>query len=178
MSRMDRRDLERALAHLDVLCPGPVELTLVGGAAVALLVPDTRVTFDLDAMAGPGLPGLLAALAEHDAADERPPLSTRSDAFELFLPPDWRERRIVHHLSGLRRLTVLTPAPEDLAVMKLFRFHAKDADDIARLSQRPGFDRERLRTAFETTLPGALGDPAWHRQSFQMIWERVFGPGR
>jgi len=77
-------------------------------------------------------------------------------------------------LPGLRFLRVLTPAAEDLAAMKVFRFHAKDAEDVVALAGTRGFDRERFRSAFFAALPAAIGSPSWHEQSFWMIWGRLY----
>ncbi len=93
--------------------------------------------------------------------------------FEQFLPEDWTERlRLV--FEGRRRLKVFVPSPEDLAVMKVYRMEAKDADDIAKLARLPGFDRARFLTGFVRTLPSSIGPSRRHAQSFALIWNDLF----
>lgn len=99
------------------------------------------------------------------------PLSARSDAFEAYLPPDWRER--LQGPAGLRlaRLRVRVPAAEDLACRKVFAFREKDRQDIDALASLDGFDFARFRASFEATLPAAIGgDQRHYAQSFVLIW--------
>jgi hypothetical protein len=101
-------------------------------------------------------------------------MSSRSDPFELHLPPDWRNRARRSGDFSTPLVSVLTPCPEDLASMKVFRLHAKDAEDIRALAATPGFDRSGFRKAFEMTLPFAIGRRTWHEQSFRMVWEALY----
>lgn len=170
MTLLDRKGLGTALRAIDAVLEEPADLILVGGAAVLLLTDGVRVTFDLDAMQSAGLERIARATAESPSL----PLNARSDPFEVFLPEDWRERLIGHTVEGVHRLRVYTPSPEDLAIMKVFRFGPKDADDIARLAGRRGFDRRSFRQRFIRVLRAAIGDPGWHAHSFEMVWNRLF----
>ena len=69
-------------------------------------------------------------------------------------------------------LKVFTPCPEDLAIMKLFRFVAKDVEDIQRLFALSSFDANLFRNRFYSVLPIAIGDPRWHAQSFVILWNK------
>jgi len=173
-TRLDRRGLLRRLRQVDRVLEGPVTLILVGGAAALLLVEKgrmTRMTLDLDAMAGPDDAALEHAIERLRRSGADLPLSARSDAFEAYLPPDWRERVVEPVGLRLRKLRVLVPAAEDLACMKVFSFREKDRQDIQALAKSPGFDLSRFRAAFEATLPAAVGgDPRHHAQSFVLAW--------
>ena len=170
MKRLDRSGLKKILRALDARLDGPANLTLVGGAAMLLLTTDVRVTYDVDAMDDDDLDRIEAAAADLAAVD----INTRSDAFEICLPEDWRDHLVRHALTGLTHLRVSTPRAEDLAVMKVFRFGPKDADDIARLARRPGFDRRRFLAGFRNAVRATIGEPSWHAHSFEMIWNRLF----
>jgi hypothetical protein len=166
--RLDRCQLLEILRAVDDDLREPASLLLVGGAAVLLLTQTTRVTLDVDLLASEGVERALE-VAERRATSV---FSLRSDAFEICLPEDWRDRLTWHDLR-LTHLTIGTPAPEDLAVMKVFRFLAKDADDIASLFHTPGFGHRAWRRRFIDTLPYVIGEPRWHAQSFVMIWNRL-----
>lgn len=170
MMRLDRKGLEVVLREMDARLETEADLILVGGAAVILLAEGPRVTSDLDAMWTDDLDQLENAAASISSIH----FSRRSDPFEICLPGDWRDRLVRHPIAGLSRLRVHSPAPEDLAVMKVFRFGPKDADDIARLASRPGFDRSRFRAGFENAVVATIGDPRWHAQSFEMLWNRLY----
>jgi hypothetical protein len=168
MLRLDRAKLLEILQAVDDELLEPANLVMVGGAAVLLLTETARVTMDVDLMGTEGIEHVIE-VAERQAIRV---FSLRSDAFEIFLPEDWRDRIRWHELP-FARLAVGTPAPEDLAVMKVFRFLAKDTDDIASLFRSPGFDREAWKSRFIATFPFAIGEPRWHAQSFSMIWSRL-----
>jgi len=152
-----------------------VELIVVGGSAVLVLAPDSEATRDLDVLWSDGLRLLSERLGEEkwSALKAELRLSTRSDPFEIRLPPEWRERALRAKEFSSDKLSVFTPVPEDLAVMKLFRFHSKDAEDIRRLAAGR-FDPSEFKKSFVATLPFAIGDPRWHAQSFVMLWNNLY----
>jgi hypothetical protein len=142
---------------------------------VVALVPDSEATRDIDLLWTDSLRSLVERLGrpEWDRLATGIALSLRADIFEMNLPEDWqsRARRISDLCFG--NLAVFTPAPEDLAVMKMFRFNAKDAQDIQRLAA-VDFDRERFKGSFLAVLPYAIGSRGWHAQSFEMLWNRLW----
>lgn len=172
MKWLGRRRLAAILQSVDAQLDRPTRLVLVGGAAVLLLTTEERVTYDIDAMYDDDFGRVAVAAKAVPALD----INARSDPFEICLPEDWRDRLVQHAQSSLSLLRVFTPAAEDLAVMKVFRFAPKDADDIARLAAQPGFDRQRFRAGFENAVRATIGEPRWHAQSFEMIWSRLY-PG-
>jgi len=172
---IDKTVLRLILLRLESAAEADTELILVGGAAILVLVPHAEVTRDLDCLWTDGLQRLSRHLGDErwSALRKELHLSTRSDPFEVYLPPDWNDRARRSEGFSVGRLSVYTPAPEDLAVMKLFRFRAKDAQDIQRLAAAD-FEPAAFKAAFLATLPFAIGDPRWHAQSFAMLWNSLY----
>jgi hypothetical protein len=172
---IDRDGLRDTLARVDSHLASPVDLLLVGGAAMLALCEDAQATRDLDAFPGPGLAAFRRGLAEAVQRGALAPLdlNDRSRMFESLLPEGWEERVRVCGQLSTRRIRLCTPSPEDLAVMKVFRYRAKDAEDIARLAALPDFDFPAFRRGFELVLPIATGDPRYHAQSFCLAWNAL-----
>jgi hypothetical protein len=171
---ISRDDLAAALARADGRLEEPAELLLVGGAALLVLCPDAVATKDLDAFPTESLGRIAQALAGAARETGAIDIDTASRGFEIYLPDDWQERLRTSAELSTRMIRVLTPAPEDLAVMKVFRFAAKDAEDIARLAGLAEFDREAFLRRFLAVLPAAVGEPRWHSQSFTLIWNALY----
>jgi hypothetical protein len=175
LPRLITRDgLKLLLAQLDALVDQPVELLLVGGAAVLVHSPAGVATRDLDAIPTASHAVLVAALARHPTAATTVDLSTASAGFEACLPDDWLDRVQRSEEFSTLRIAVLVPSPEDLAVMKLFRYVAKDAEDIARLAALQAFDPTAFRQRFLHTLATAIGEPRRHAQSFCLLWNELY----
>jgi len=171
-----RAELKRFLEKADRNLREPVDFLLVGGAAVLVLCPQGTATRDIDAMPTEGLPLLMEAIGRINQSRRGAPLdvNTRCDPYEVHFPEEWREHLLLSMEFSTERIRVFTPCPEDLAVAKIFRLHAKDADDIMLLSELPGFDRKRFLCGFIDVLPGAIGDRSWHVQSFLMVHRRLY----
>ena len=173
---IDRKALRTYLKQVDDHLTEPVELILIGGAAVLILCENARATHDLDVMPEKGMQQLQRAVNEltRQQKASRIDINTRADPFETCFPPDWRSRLVSVSAFTFKNLKVLVPTPEDLAVSKVFRFFAKDVEDINRLASLPGFDRDIFLSAFRETLSGAVGDARWYAQSFRMLWEHLY----
>ncbi len=173
MRLVDRKILRDLLKQVDARLQSETELLLVGGSAVLVLCEDAAATKDLDAFPTESLGRLLGAVSSGDFS-KSVDVNTSSAAFESYLPEDWQSR-IVHSVefSG-RYLQVFTPCPEDLAVMKVFRYLAKDAEDIERLPGLERFNPQIFKERFLYLLPVAIGRPTWHAQSFAMIWNHLY----
>jgi hypothetical protein len=171
------REIKAFLRALDRSSPAPgVELTLIGGAAVALLCEDgERQTDDIDTLASDALERAMRV-----GAQQVPPVNVnaRGDMFDNYLPEDWesRRRQVFPFAPGSHRLRVFVPCPEDLAVMKVFRFLSKDQDDLCRLARLPTFDRNRFQASFLSVLPVSIGDKRRDAQSFAQAWNALFDP--
>ncbi len=173
---LTREDIRRLVLGVGPLLPRPVHILVVGGAAVLALCPEGSATRDIDAMRTEDIDVFLDAVRKWSSGEgsRRIDVNTRSDAFEVYFPEDWRERVSVVDDLSTPMVQVLVPSPEDLAIAKVFRFGAKDADDIALLAALPGFDRQRFREGFLNVLPVAIGNKRWHAQSFAMAWNRLW----
>ena len=175
MPQLITRDgLKVLLAQLDRLVDAPVELLLVGGAAVLVHSTEGVATKDLDAFPTESLWRLQDALEAHSEEAPNVDLNTTSAGFETYLPQAWEERIQLSDEFSTQRIRVFTPSPEDLAVMKLFRYVAKDAEDIARLASGASFDPAAFRSRFLSTLPVAIGQPRVHAQSFALVWNALY----
>ena len=175
MPQLITRDgLKVLLAQLNALVDEPVELLLVGGAAVLVHSTEGVATKDLDAFPTESLRILQAALEAHSQAAPAVDLNTTSTGFESYLPEGWEGRVQLSDEFSTQRISVFTPSPEDLAVMKLFRYVAKDAEDIARLAAISAFDPAAFRSRFLSTLPVAIGQPRVHAQSFSLMWNALY----
>jgi len=169
------KDLKAFLMALDRRIPPPGrDIVLIGGAAVTLLcADDERQTDDIDTLAGEAL-----ELVMQIGAQQNPPINinARADMFDNYLPEDWesRRRQVFPFSRGTHHLRVFVPCPEDLAVMKVFRFLSKDQDDLYRLAQLPGFDRSLFLKSFLSVLRFSVGDPRRDALSFSQTWNALF----
>ena len=175
MPLIDRVALLITLRQLESWAESELQVVLVGGSAVVALVRDAEATRDVDMLWTDEMRALVERLgpAKWEALAAKLALSLRADPFEVHLPDDWRTRAVRHEDLSVGELSVFTPSLEDLAVMKLLRFNAKDAQDIRRLAEVP-FNRDLFRTLFLRVLPYAIGDLWWHAQSFEMLWNRLY----
>jgi hypothetical protein len=172
MRLIDRLELRNRLHRLNAALNHSLDMIIVGGAAVVGLVDDAEATSDIDLIRTIDLDDLGNSLEGQEVLDLARDLgiSTASDAFEIHLPESWLERRQELVELGGNHLRVFVPCPEDLAAMKLFRFHAKDAADIEKLSSLPDFDPFLFRSSFLASLAAAIGHSRLHAQSFVMVW--------
>ena len=171
---ISRDDLKYLLVRLDRVVSEPAELILVGGSAVLVLCPRAVATKDLDAFPTDSLHHLSKALKKIRTQGGVIDLNTASAAFETYLPDDWQSRIMVSAEFSTNNIRVFTPAAEDLAVMKVFRYVAKDAEDIVRLADLGNFREEDFRSRFLEVLPVAIGDTRRHAQSFCLAWNALY----
>jgi hypothetical protein len=170
-------DLRLAVSQIDRAADGqPVDLVVVGGCGVLALAGQGDATRDIDALKTPGLLALQRHLgdARWSGLCQELELNTNADIFLGHLPQDWEDRLVKHPSLSVGSVSVATPGPEDLAVMKVFRLQSKDASDIMLLAGLPGFAPGLFRRLFKEVLPVAIGSDTWHRQSFCMVWNRLF----
>ncbi len=166
------RLLKGAAEHLEE----KVDILIVGGGAVLAWCPDGSATKDIDAMKTDGIATFIDAVDRWCAVRGEGPVdvNTGADPYEVFFPEDWRDNVRLSKELSTGPLRVFLPRPEDLAVAKVFRFHAKDAMDIGRLSDLAFFDREVFMAGFLNVLPVALGNAREHALSFAQVWNRLY----
>lgn len=153
-----------------------IDVILVGGGAVLALCPDGTATKDIDAMRTEGIDAFIDAVNRWCGTHGEEPVdvNTRADPFEVFFPEDWRENIQLSKELSTPVLRIYVPRPEDLAVAKVFRFVAKDAEDIKRLASLPEFENTRFMDGFMNVLPVAIGNPREHALSFVLAWNRLY----
>ena len=168
--------LSRLLEGAAEILDREVDIIIVGGSAVLAWCPDGTATRDIDALRTEGIDVFIEAMREWCLAHDEEPVdvNTSADPFEVFFPEDWRDDMRTSDALSTGPLRVHLPRPEDLAVAKVFRFVAKDAEDIVRLSALASFDRKVMMSGFLNVLPVAIGNPRDHAQSFAMAWNRLY----
>ncbi len=176
MTLISRDDLKQVLADLDAHLSERTELLLVGGSALLVLSQNAIATRDLDAFPTDSYPEILRAFQEMKSGDKTYfiDINTQSASFESYMPENWQERIQFSEEFSTNNIRVFTPSAEDISVMKVFRFVAKDAEDIKRLAALRCFSREKFLEGFLKVLPAAVGEPRWHAQSFSLIWNRLY----
>lgn len=123
----------------------PVQLILIGGAAVFLCGSANRVTEDIDILASPD-----EIEAFKRAGILKPPIQVVADSF-LCLHPDYRRACIyVRELSFPPKIKVYRLSPLDLAISKLSRFQQVDVDDIRAIVERWQITRKRFVQRYAT----------------------------
>lgn len=164
MKRYDVAAIRRALAELDDKLERATELTLIGGAAVALLLDDRDlVTKDIDGFA---MSRALLRLARD--------LSIAIDPASIAdLPWNFEDRRV-----GVLRLTFLdvrVPEPHDLLLSKIMRWSPGDEDHVRRLHARRPLDLDLLIDRYRTEMTHVVGDPRRIRSHFLDCIDTLFG---
>jgi len=169
------KEIRDFIRTLDRAIPDPgTDITLIGGAAVAILcADDERQTDDIDTLAGEALEIAMQVGAQQNPAVN---INARGSMFDNCLPEDWesRRRQVFPFSPGSHHLRVFVPCPEDLAVMKVFRFLSKDQDDLYRLAQLPDFDRNLFQRSFLSVLRFSVGDQRRDALSFVQAWNALF----
>lgn len=164
MKRYGVDELRAALAALDARLDAPATVTLIGGAAVALVLDDRDlVTKDITRSAS-------------RARCAPPPGASRSRS----TPPRSRscrgtfeDRRLV--LLRHRFLEVLVPEAHDLALSKAVRWSEGDEDHVRRLHAHAPLRFDTLVERYATEMGHAVGDPRRRRASFLDCIEALFG---
>lgn len=138
---MDKSDLMKRIEELaDDLEPyaiggSKLELIIVGGAALMLqdLVRESRVTEDIDVLQAP-----FEALPFMNDLD----MNNAVSPFLFKMPSGWRGRLSQVEVES-DVLTVKTPSPADLVIMKLQAGRSRDISDVKdMLEARPSLRRE------------------------------------
>jgi hypothetical protein len=170
VERLSREDIERALGSLAAELSGtaqPVELLLVGGAALVLVYGARQTTRDVDAF--PSDPAAAAALR---AAAGRV-------ADSLGLPEDWLNDGAKGYVHGMTRgetvlstpaLVVRTLAPQQLLAMKLSAWRDDvDIEDARLLLAKLAGDHDTVWRMVETHLVPGRELKALY--AFEDLWE-------
>lgn len=169
LRRYDHRDIERALRALDSVCPAPLRLVLIGGAAVALHTRTPSGTHDIDHLPDVSVDDLVA----------------RCKAKRIQLPPiaasavcdhPWNaEDRIERVVPELRRLRVFLLEPHDLTLSKIIRWHAGDEEDVVELHEAKPLSARILVDRYSTEMSHVMGDPRRIARNFIECIDRLFG---
>jgi hypothetical protein len=129
---MDRQELVETLQALDAELSSPLELVLVGGAAMILHYGARRATRDVDVLVIRGEPSELRRAAASVAEKTELPADWINDAVKGFadiLPRDFDERLILMDipLNNLRAYVLGRP---EQAAMKIVALREQDLEDL------------------------------------------------
>ena len=168
--RFGREHLEKLFLRIDAELASPAEMLVIGGAAVALQIPQPHLTSDLDLWERCG-PALREAIDRAIADDPDPPdidVVTIGQA-----PYDFHDRIWKLEIAGLQRLTVMLPDRHDLSILKLTRCAEHDIAAIEALHRALPMQEATLIQRFIET--DTFGHRRFHELALLDILERLFG---
>jgi hypothetical protein len=170
MRRYSREQIELFLRAVDKALKQRADIVIIGGSAIALRFEAAHVSPDLDLDRRP-LPELQSAIAE---AKRTTGLDVPVETVGvLFAPDGYEERLVALPLEGLRQLTVWTPEPHDLAMMKIARGYEHDLAAVAEIHAGVPLSLETLIERFEGTW--TTGPRRSFGLNFLAAVERLFG---
>jgi len=129
---MDRDDLIELLRQVDASLESPIEIVVVGGAAMILHFGAERATRDIDAIVLRGAAVELRAAARAVARVrdlDEDWLNDGVKGYSGILPPDFATRLTALRL-GLSKLTVYALGRPDQAAMKIVALREQDLEDL------------------------------------------------
>jgi hypothetical protein len=173
ISRFGTARILAFLRELDVELEHPVQITIVGGAAIGLFYDPTYTTVDIDVHHSRD-ESFWQAVARASARVADPiPIQIPG---VLEAPYDWEDRRETKVIPGLHCLAVLIPERHDLALMKTTRGSTHDLDAVESMHRLAAFDLETLvERYYDTRLQKKTGNEADFRTSFVVLIDRLFG---
>lgn len=164
MRRYNLDEVKAALSELDAKLDKPTAMTLIGGAAVAMILDDhDLVTKDIDAF---GASRSLLKLARTLPIPFDP-------AAIADLPWNFEDRCAV--ALQLQHLEVSVPNAHDLTLSKIARWSQSDENHVLLLHARQLLDYETLIVRYRTEMTHAVGDPRRLRFQFLQCVDTVFG---
>lgn len=169
---MDRLELIAALRDLDRELSAPVDLVIVGGAAMILHFGAGRATRDVDVLAVGGDADMLWRAVRSVATARELPEDWVSDAAKGFgsvLPPDFRAR--VERLDiGCDRLRLFVLGWPDQVALKIIALREQDLEDLDLLLPRMTDADIRVLAAIMEHV--AMFRPDWAQRIRYFLEER------
>jgi hypothetical protein len=165
-------ELKQFLLEIDRELETPVDIIVIGGAAMALAHRSTRATKDIDLWSTTALPGSFRSAVERVRIRTgiRIPIGETPEAE----PPEAFEDRIKPYpLEGATTLRVFVPERHDLVMMKAARGEAADLDAILDMHRDQPLDLRILVERFAEMVP--VGPPERFRLRFLSMVAAVFG---
>ncbi|MFQ5614655.1 MAG: DUF6036 family nucleotidyltransferase [Anaerolineae bacterium] len=165
---MDKRELIGVLQELDRRLRSPVDVVLVGGAAMILHFEARRATRDIDVLVLRGNLAELRAAAKTVAAQRDLPENWLNDAVKGFadvLPPDF-----YHRLTPLaftfRQLRLYALGRPEQAAMKIVALREQDLEDLELLLPPMSVEERQVLVAIMHHLSQVRPDWAQKLQYF------------
>jgi hypothetical protein len=175
-------ECEDFLRLVDAELPGPCQIVLIGGGAVALKYKGSHATTDLDLWsvseirqvldrANPSAKdldlwtahqgGFWEAVERVNASAAEPVPVQKATIAEP--PYSFEDRLIPLTIKGLKKLTVLVPERHDLVVMKVARGEAHDLDAIEDIHRAAPLSFDILIERYVETTTQVMGNKEMHR---------------
>jgi len=167
--------LHEYLQEIDNKLDRPLEVTIIGGAALILKYHHVRVTYDIDILNAPDARMLSSFVEQHKALNEKYKIPIHVIDSSFFpVTDDFLEKRVRYAEDAFKNLKVLILDLYDLILSKLDRCNSKDRDDIQWLKENFIIDVERLIKAYQEGRRNAL-NPGRVDGNFLYILDAVFG---
>ncbi|MBT9166627.1 MAG: hypothetical protein DDT25_01320 [Chloroflexi bacterium] len=144
---MDKRELIEALQALDKKLSSPIDIVLIGGAAMILYFGASRATRDIDVLVLRGDPtelrqGVKSVARERNLLEDW--MSDAGKGFADILPPDFYHR-LVPLAFTFQNLCLYALGRPEQAAMKIVALREQDLEDLELLlPQMSGGERQVL----------------------------------
>jgi hypothetical protein len=168
--RYQPEELVRFLREVDRELSEHVDITIIGGAAVALGYGSDQATKDIDLWHNPTPPFWEAVQRVRARTGLHIPVSPTPVAE----PPEGFEDRVQRYtLEGTTHLRIWLPERHDLALMKAARGETPDLDAIVDIHRREPLQLGTLLQRYSELVP--IGPPSRFRLKFLAMIAAVFG---
>lgn len=167
--------LHEYLEEIDGTLERPIELTIIGGAALILEYHHIRVTYDIDVLNTPDARMLSSFIDQHRTLHDKYNIPIHVIDSSFFpVTDDFLENRIEYAKGTFKHLRIFILDLYDLVLSKLDRCSSKDRDDIQWLKENFVIDVDRLIKAYQEGRLNAL-NPGRVDGNFLYILDAVFG---
>jgi hypothetical protein len=175
LTRFDRAQLITFIRATDRHLATKVQLTIIGGAAVAVGYSSNTRTSDIDVFSMKGSEAALAEAAASARQDTGLGVAIGGGAV-ADLPYNYESRLKPIRGLTLRKLTILVPDKYDLALSKTVRAYPHDIDAIEGMNERHRLAQKTLVDRFESELLNqAVADKRKLALNMAMVAARIYG---
>jgi hypothetical protein len=172
MHRYRAAELHDFFRILDAELPGPIEITVIGGAAVGLVYVTDHATTDIDLK--PVSSAVLWEAVKRAQAHTANPISvTNAGPYEA--PYDWEDRRQAIDIPGVTKVRIFVPERHDLALMKVARGVSHDLQAIEDMHHQSPFRLATLISRYHDMRRQHIGSHSELQLTFVALIERLFG---
>jgi hypothetical protein len=172
MHRFSLHELHEFLRLLDSELPVPVEVTIIGGAAIGLVYDPAHTTTDIDLVPTSDL-AFWEAVTRARSRTARPIPVQAAGIYEA--PYDWEERRQIMTIAGVKKMKLFVPEAHDLALMKVSRGLTHDLDAVEDMHRKARLDLDTLIERYCELRTQHVGSLEELQLGFVSLVDRLFG---